>query len=169
MQVNTNIRGKIYPQNTTNTGIEWISLNPSVAVVKNGVVIGVGEGSANIIARVCDSEEIEYEMTVNVIDKIENRLNGYNFNNGILTINTYSKNNTSERVSAVRYIGLYSSDNALKKIVSVPVSLESEKDESKDILINNYTYENGDYIKSFIWNSELYPFSISKKLLLELN
>ncbi len=160
---------KIYPQNTTNTGVEWISLNPSVAVVKNGVVIGVGEGSTNIIARVCDSEEIEYEMTVNVIDKIENRLNGYNFNNGILTINTYSKNNTSEPVSAVRYIGLYSSDNALKKIVSVPVSLEREKDESKDILINNYTYENGDYIKSFIWNSDLYPYSISKTLLLESN
>ena len=160
---------KIYPQNTTNTGIEWISLNPSVAVVKNGVVTGIGEGSTNIIARVCDSEEIEYEMTVNVIDKIENQLNGYNFNNGILTINTYSKNNTSEPVSAVRYIGLYSSDNALKKIVSVPVCLEREKDESKDILINNYTYENGDYIKSFIWNSELYPYSISKTLLLESN
>lgn len=40
----------VLPENATNKNVEWASSNESICIVNNGLVIGVGEGTAVIIA-----------------------------------------------------------------------------------------------------------------------
>ena len=44
----------VSPENATNKSVKWVSSNESVCVVSNGLVVGVGEGTAVIIATTID-------------------------------------------------------------------------------------------------------------------
>ena len=56
---NYNLEAKISPSNVTINELEWLSLNPSVAVVDmNGRVTTVGYGSTTIMARTCDGSGV---------------------------------------------------------------------------------------------------------------
>lgn len=52
------IKANVLPANATNKNVTWSSTNPSVATVANGLVTGVGEGSATIIATTEDGAKM---------------------------------------------------------------------------------------------------------------
>lgn len=57
----------LYPRQATNTTVAWSSLDESVATVKNGVVTGVASGETTILAKVCDLNDFELELSVKVL------------------------------------------------------------------------------------------------------
>lgn len=58
------LRGTVLPSNATNQVIEWISSNPSVATVSNGVVTALSSGTAIITAK---CENVKVTATIKVI------------------------------------------------------------------------------------------------------
>lgn len=63
---------KIFPQNATGKKLEYTSSNPAVATVSsNGIVSGVGCGTATITARTMDGSEISSECAVTVIQMVQ--------------------------------------------------------------------------------------------------
>ena len=66
---------KITPDNATNTAVEWMSLDESVATVKNGVITGVAEGTTTVLAKVVDGAEIYLEIPVTVKKVVKGDLN----------------------------------------------------------------------------------------------
>ena len=56
----------VYPNNATNSAVEWTSMDENVATVDNGVICGVSKGSTKIIAKSTDGTEKSVRCTVNV-------------------------------------------------------------------------------------------------------
>ena len=61
-----NITATLTPSNTTQTSLKWESNNPSVAVVNDGVVTALAEGSTNITCKSVDNPSISAIATVAV-------------------------------------------------------------------------------------------------------
>lgn len=61
-----NVGITVLPVNATSTETEWISSDENVAVVKNGVIRALHEGTATIYVRTLDDAQIEDEILVTV-------------------------------------------------------------------------------------------------------
>lgn len=60
------LKTSVLPINTTNTDVEWVSSNPNVVTVKDGVVKGLKEGAAIIKAVSVSNPSLYVETVVNV-------------------------------------------------------------------------------------------------------
>lgn len=57
------LKAYVYPEDATNKNVEWISSNPAVATVENGLMTGISEGTVVIIAA---TEDGGYAAACNV-------------------------------------------------------------------------------------------------------
>ncbi len=58
------LTASIYPEDATNKSLTWCSSNESVARVANGVVCGIGKGTATIIATTTNGKSVSCTVTV---------------------------------------------------------------------------------------------------------
>ena len=73
----------ITPENATNTTINWLSMDEDIAVVKNGVITGVSEGSTVVFAKMIDTEIEEIQIPVTVVGEEKSKyLITYDANGG---------------------------------------------------------------------------------------
>ena len=82
----------IQPINATSTTVDWVTLDPSIATVKNGVITGVTSGETTIVAKVIDSLDLELELPVVVKPKPEPMITemGHNLNlSGSIGVNYF--------------------------------------------------------------------------------
>ena len=112
-----------------------------------------------------DSEEISLgnnsDYFVNecaiIFESVEHEILNCSYSENILSINTFAKNNTDEAVVGTAYAAVYNSKGILKGLALQPINIDSYSDTGIDMWIENYTYENGDYIKVFVWDENICP------------
>lgn len=63
-----NLNAIVYPDNATNSTLEWTSSDESVASVQNGLVLAHSEGTVTITAHATDDSSVTAECIVNVTD-----------------------------------------------------------------------------------------------------
>lgn len=85
------------------------------------------------------------------------------YDNNIYRADLYVDNNTNNVVDAVAYIAIYSKEDVLKNVLIKDVRLNGYGEEQHDVVINDYSFENGDYVKAFLWNGNLNAISQSYK------
>lgn len=142
----------VQPENATNTSVEWISLDENVVTVQNGLIKAIGSGTTTVIARTCDSDGIECEITVEVLDKMEYEILSHKCNENSLDGKIKVKNNVDTKMVATMYVAIHGSDGIFKDVSLTPIELDANGETVKDVKIENYVYTKDDYIKVFIWS-----------------
>lgn len=80
----------------------------------------------------------------------------YSISDNSLFVNAYVENNTDTDLTDVSIIlAVYNSKGILKTVKSDYVSTYQYDSSSPDFTVDNYTYENGDYIRLFLWSNDL--------------
>ena len=76
-------------------------------------------------------------------------------NENVLSINAYVANNTSKPLNAQCYASVYNKSGKLKAAaIQEIISLSEYTDTGVDLYIQNYTYEDSDYVKLFLWKKD---------------
>jgi len=109
-------------------------------------------------------------LTTQSIDgeRVEQTIEGYSIDNQLLRINSYVQNNIGDTISGIIYAAVYNND-ILKAISMQPFELEEYSDTGVDLWIENYNYEEGDYIKVFAWDENISPLCIADTVIISYN
>ena len=65
----------------------------------------------------------------------------------------------NEAIIGTAYAAVYNSKGILKGLALQPINIDSYSDTGIDMWIENYIYEEGDYIKVFVWDENISPLS----------
>lgn len=79
------------------------------------------------------------------------------YNSNTYTVNVTLTNNSSEYKNGVVYAAIYNKAGKVKGVAKQNFQLDSYLDTPKELTIENYSFENDDYVKIFTWDNNMVP------------
>ena len=119
---------------------------------ENNIWYVTAETTSDEITRSNNSQYFVNDSYTNLVP-VEHKILNYSIKeDNTLVINTYAKNNTGDTLESISYAAVYNKNNKLMGVTFTPITIDAYSDTGIDFTINNYTKNNGDYIKAFIWD-----------------
>ena len=140
----------ITPENTTNTAVDWYTLDESVATVKNGVITATGGGETTLYIKVCDSD-IAIEIPVTVIPLREFRLDEYTLADNKININLSANTILDTLQTGTVAVALYAGEKLLEYHFE-NVAVTSEQNQTVKCIFDK-PYSDNFFIRAFWWNN----------------
>lgn len=96
-------------------------------------------------------------ITVMNINKLEHSISSFEHDGKDLGVDVYIYHNGDEEVNGSIYASVYNKHGKLKGIYKHGVKFDGPSDASVSMYIRDYVYEDGDYIKTFVWDENSSP------------
>lgn len=93
---------------------------------------------------------LEYEL---YIGDLGYRITDLTVGEDLLTVGLKARNNTTGLLMPRAIVAVYSNDGTMKNVMNKMLSISKGKEYEKSWEIEDYEYEEGDYVKLFIWDS----------------